>query len=161
MRNESFDESYATFESLYGSLRRFAGAVGPWEVEPDDLVQEALERTLRGGPLERFDDPGAYLRRTIINLSRNHFRRRDSRSRAAAVFLADEAPLDVPTYPSDLSDLLELEPGERAVVYLHDVHGYSFGEIAAALNSPESTCRKIASRARRKLRRTLNEEARS
>lgn len=37
----------ALIRSLYPTLRRFAGAMGPAEVEPDDLVQEALVRTLR------------------------------------------------------------------------------------------------------------------
>lgn len=150
--------SYAIFRAQYRSLRGFAGAVGPWDVEPDDLVQEALSRALSGGPLDRFDDPGAYLRRTIINLSYNHFRTRQTRSHGDAVYLADATTSAHSDYPSDLADLMRLEPAERAVVYLHDVHGYSFGEIADAIDTPESTCRQIASRARRKLREALSEE---
>lgn len=151
--------SRAAFDALYPSLRRFAGAVGPWDVEPDDLVQEALARALRGGPLDRLDNPGAYLRRAIINMSSNHFRKRNMRSDADAVYLGDSSTPQVPSYPSDLADLMSLEPAERAVVYLHDVHGYTFVEIAAAIDTPESTCRQIASRARRKLRLTITQEA--
>lgn len=38
---------------LYPALRSFASVVAPSEEDPNDLVQEALVRTLRGGPLSR------------------------------------------------------------------------------------------------------------
>jgi len=34
------------FGDLYPQLRRFAAVVSPMEVDPHDLVQDALERTL-------------------------------------------------------------------------------------------------------------------
>jgi DNA-directed RNA polymerase specialized sigma24 family protein len=37
------------FRALYPGLRRFAAAVGPLEVDPDDLVQDALVRCCVGG----------------------------------------------------------------------------------------------------------------
>ena len=144
---------------MYDSLRRFAGAVGPWELEPDDLVQEALARALRGGPLSRLDNPAAYLRRTMVNLSYNYMKRRDTSARATTRYSAGLTPGETAHYPSDLADLLSLDPTARAVVYLHDVQDYSFAEIGAALDTPESTCRQIASRARRQLRNELTEEA--
>jgi hypothetical protein len=39
------------------------------DVDPDDLVQEAFLRILRKGPLRRLDNPGADLRRTIVNIA--------------------------------------------------------------------------------------------
>jgi RNA polymerase sigma-70 factor (ECF subfamily) len=46
--------------------------------------------------------------------------------------------------------LLEsVSPLERAVFLLHDVFGYSFGEIAAVVGKSEDNCRQIAARARR------------
>lgn len=144
--------------TMYERLRRFAGAVGPWEVEPEDLVQEALVRALRGGPLSRFDYPEAYLRRTIVNLSHNYVRRKYATDQVQATVARVSAHNTAPTYPSDLADLLSLDPVARAVLYLHDVELYSFPEIAAALNIAVGTCRQIASRSRQVLRRQLQEE---
>ncbi len=149
----------ASFGAMYERLRRFAGAVGPWEVEPEDLLQEALVRVLRGGPLSRLDHPEAYLRRTIVNLSHSFIRRRHATERVFATIYERADDVSDPDYPSDLEDLLSLEPTSRAVLYLHDVEGYSFVEIEEALTIPAATCRQIASRSRRHLRRQLEEEA--
>ncbi len=155
----------ASFGAMYERLRRFAGAVGPWEIEPEDLVQEALVRALRGGPLSRLDYPEAYLRRTIVNLSHSLIRRLHTTERVHAtiygrdaIYGRDEGARE-PDYPSDLADLLSLEPTSRAVLYLHDIEGYSFPEIETALSIPAATCRQIASRSRRHIRQQLEEEA--
>ena len=63
------DEESQLFAELYGPLRRFAAVVGPIEVDPDDLLQEAVARVLRRRRLTDLDQPGAYLRRTIVNLA--------------------------------------------------------------------------------------------
>lgn len=55
---------------LYEPLRRFAGVVGRWDVEPDDLVQAAFTNVLVR-PAGEIRDLGAYLRRTIANLAAN------------------------------------------------------------------------------------------
>jgi DNA-directed RNA polymerase specialized sigma24 family protein len=149
----------ASFGAMYERLRRFAGAVGPWEVEPEDLLQEALVRALRGGPLSRLDHPEAYLRRTIVNLSHSFIRRRHTTERVHTTIYGRDESVNEPDYPSDLADLLSLEPTSRAVIYLHDVEGYSFPEIETALSIPAATCRQIASRSRRHIRRQLEEEA--
>ena len=44
---------------LYPQLRSFASVVAPAGEDPNDLVQEALLRTLRTGPLSRLDHPKA------------------------------------------------------------------------------------------------------
>src|SRR4029079_4832066 len=50
------------FVSVHPALRRFAGAVRPVGVDADDLVQEALARTLAIRSLSALDEPLAYLR---------------------------------------------------------------------------------------------------
>src|SRR4051812_19140119 len=59
------------FAQLYAPLHRFAAVVKPPEVDADDLVQEALLRTLALRPLCEYEDPASYLRRTIVNLASN------------------------------------------------------------------------------------------
>lgn len=61
-------------------------------------------------------------------------------------------------YPSDLSELLRLPPRTRAVLYMKEVEGRSFLEIAQMVGCSEAAVRGAASRGRRHLRRVLSEE---
>ncbi|MBX3286283.1 MAG: RNA polymerase subunit sigma-24, partial [Actinobacteria bacterium] len=68
------EDEAGTFEALYPALRRFAAVVGGPATEPDDLVQEALARTLARGSLADLDDPAVYLRRVVARLASNERR---------------------------------------------------------------------------------------
>ncbi|MDF1597731.1 MAG: sigma-70 family RNA polymerase sigma factor [Acidimicrobiia bacterium] len=152
------EEETAVVTEVYEPLRRFAGVVGPLEVDPDDLVQEAFLRVLRHGALSGLENPGAYLRRVVVNLAADH-RRRLGRRRRALARLAASSPSGVdPVFPSDVADLLHLEPRARAVLFMHDVEGYSYQEIANLLGLSDSAARMVASRARRRLRAAFAEE---
>jgi len=144
------DEETRLFADLYDSLRRFAAAVGPIEVDPDDLLQEAVARVLRRQRLTELDEPGAYLRKTIVNLAANH-RRRFVRVHRAFARLGAGLESHRDEYPSDLTELLRLPPQERAVLYLSEVDGYRFAEIGRMLGCSEAAARKRALRARRHL----------
>jgi len=144
------DEDGRLFTELYHPLRRFAAVVGPIEVDPDDLVQEAVTRVLERHPLAELDHPGAYLRKTMLNLASNH-RRRLGRLRTAVVRIGAGAESAGDAYPSDLADLLRLPPKERAVLYLSEVEGYRFAEVGRMLGCSEVAARKRALRARRRL----------
>lgn len=144
----------ARFAEIYPGLRRFAAVTASADVDPDDLVQEALASTLRTcGSLDTIDDLAAYLRRCIVNLESNH---RRSRGREHAR-LRLTAPMDAEAaaYPSDLSDLDGLEPQQRAILYLFEVEGWPFGHIAELLDENESTIRRRATTARKLLRRQI------
>ena len=144
------------FARLYPSLRRFAAVVAPRETDPDDLLQEATARALRRGPLGRLDHPEAYLRRTMVNLASNERRRlgrwRRARSRLA---LTEELPT---RYPSDVSDLLSLPAPARAVLWLADVEGWPFEQVAEVLGCSPEAARARASRARGALRHLIESE---
>lgn len=62
-------EGSRIFADCYPALRRFSAVVGPYECDPDDLVQEAVARVLKHYRLDELDQPMAYLRRTILNLA--------------------------------------------------------------------------------------------
>lgn len=144
---------------LYGSLRAFAAVVGPREVAPDDLVHDAIVRTIGRGPLSSLDNPGAYLRRAILNAASNQ-RRRLGRKRRAVLRLVNETSLSaVDHYPTDLADLEALDPRARGVLYLREVEGYPYEAVAAHLGLSESNTRQIAARARAQLRLDLQEES--
>jgi RNA polymerase sigma-70 factor (ECF subfamily) len=141
------------FRELYPALRRFAAAVGPAEVDPDDLVQDALVRMLRRGSLSELDAPLAYLRRTILNLASD---RRRGFGRMHRAFSRLGVRSGEPTaYPSDIADLLHLSPEIRAVLWLADVEGRSFDDVAEILGCSVTAARSRASRGRKQLRLTL------
>lgn len=142
------------FAEQYPSLRAYAAALGPLDLDPDDLVQEALARTLQRHSLDELDNPRAYLRRAMNHVASNHRRSLGRRRRAWAKVGPVE---DVrATYPSDLSDLEHLEPLDRAVLYLAEVEGRSMAFIGEELELSENAVRLRASRARRKLRTLLD-----
>lgn len=153
------NEDQTLIRELYRPLRRFAAVVGPAEIDPDDLVQEALLKALERGSLRELNQPGAYLRRTVFNLASNQ-RRVLGRRRRALMRLASGETY-VPAYPSDVQELLRLAPKARAALYLSSVEGRTFAEIAELLGCSEASAGKAASRGRRKLRRALLEEENS
>ena len=153
------DEESRIFTELYPSLRRFAAVVGPIECDPDDLLQEAVARTLRHHHLDELDHPGAYLRRAIVHLASNERRGFAIRRRALTRFAAGAAAA-TDDYPSDLQDLRNVPPPERAALYLSEVEGYRYGEIADTLGCSEAAARKRAMRGRRRIADALTEEVR-
>lgn len=146
------------FTELYPRLRRFAAVVAPLDLDPDDLLQEAVARALRGGPLARLDHPLAYLRRTMVNLASNHNRSRGRERRAHLRLAPDGLDAVGETYPSDLAELERVGPEDRAVLFLADVERLPLDEVAAALGIRPAAARARASRARSRLRSALTEQ---
>jgi RNA polymerase sigma-70 factor (ECF subfamily) len=146
------------FRPLYQGLRRFAAVVAPMDVEPEDLLQDSLVQTLRRHNLSDLDNPAAYLRRAMVNLASNHKRRWFTRRSAMRSFEASMSQ-QVEAYPSDLSDLEWLTPRQRAVLYLAEVEGYPFAEVAELVGCSEPAARMAASRGRKRLRQALTGEA--
>jgi RNA polymerase sigma-70 factor (ECF subfamily) len=144
------------FRCAYPRLRRFAAVVAPPTIDPDDLVQDALVRVLGHGALARLDDPVAYLCRTMTNLASDRRRRWRRGQRAHDRLGSDRSPL--PSYPSDLADLGRLRPMERGAVYLHDVEGRPFDEVATLLGCTAAAARQAAVRGRDHLRTLMEVE---
>lgn len=154
LKRSSIDERERDLiASLYPSLRRIAAVAGSVDVEPDDLVQEALLRTLRRGPISDLDNPLAYLRRTIVNLASNQ-RRSLGRKRTALGRLVVEEGLS-PSYPADIEGILDLPPRQRAILYLVEVEDWPYAEAAAQLGITTMAARALANRARKHARAAL------
>jgi len=142
---------------LYPALHRLACVVCPPERDPRDLIQDALERALRHGPLGALDAPLPYLRRAVVRLAANE-RRGLGRLRRATPRLAPTSDAEVPAYPSDVGELLALAPLDRAALWLADVEGRPSAEVAEILGCRPDAARARVARARRKLRSLLDEE---
>ena len=147
----------AIFRSIYPALHRLACVVCPAERDPEDLVQEALVRTLRQGPLSDLRAPLAYLRRAVVNLAANE-RRSLGRLRRAAPRLAVVDEGEAPAYPSDVALLLELPPLDRAAVFLSAIEGRTAEHIGEVLGCSPEAARTRVSRANKRLRTLVDQE---
>lgn len=142
--------------SLYPELRSFASVVAPAQEDPNDLVQEALLRTLRKGPLSRLEYPKAYLRTAIYHLAISA-RRHWAAQHRALVRIPEE--VEMPEDPWQVEELLRLPPKARAVLYLQVIEGLPYEAIGDLLGCSAASARKAASRAKPRLRRLFEEEA--
>jgi len=153
-----FDEHFAAvfeaeFDRLFRYLDRLSG-------EPDlaaDLVQEAFIRLHRRGTMP--ERPGPWLVTVALNLFRN-VRSMDSRRvRLLTRASADLTPGDLPgdrlddgeTAETVRAALLRLSERDRELLLLK-AEGYSYRDIAAALNLHEASVGTLLARAKRAFR---------
>ncbi len=148
-------EDRQQIEALYERLWRFGTVIASPGVEADDLVQEALVRVLEHRSLDEIEYPLAYLRTTMLHVASNRRRRLGSQRKALSRLDASAGPHS-DSYPSDLAALLTLPHRSRAVIFLAEVEGYTFDEIAEMLGCSSTAARKAASRGRRTLRAELS-----
>ena len=144
------------FVALYPHLHRVACVAAPADVDPADLVQDALVKYLQLDDPDRIRSPRAFLTTTIVNLASNH-RRSWTRNRAAAARLG-RYDNSRPEFPSDLADLLVLPPRQRAVLYLHHIDGLSYDEVGVLVGCTAAAARKAAERGRLRLAEAIAEE---
>jgi len=149
-------ESVGQLRDLYEPLRRFAAVIGRYDVDPDDLVQGAYAKVLLKHP-DDIRELGPYLRRVIVNLATDE-RRRTTRANGA-MHLSDAAPGTTDSYPSDLEDLLRVQPQVRALLYLVEIEGQPVADAAAVVGMSNGSARVALMRARRRLRADLTMEA--
>ena len=113
--------------------------------DAEDAVQEGFLHAYRA--LDRFlpDQPfGAWLYRIMANASLDLVRRRKVRD-------ADELRRRLSEALTKLTDR------QRSVIVLHDVEGFTHGEIGGMLGIPEGTARSDLHHARAALRRILKD----
>lgn len=136
------------FRNLYAPLRRFAAVVGDDDMEPDDLVQEVLTSALRQGPLQQLDNPGAYLRTSIVRLVQSN-RRTAGRRRDKAALISvdlDDAHHDADSF--ELEGLLPEDPIDRALVWLTAIDGFPTADASVLVGLSDAAARKRLSRIR-------------
>ena len=144
------------FDALYPHLHRVACVAAPADVDPDDLVQDALVKYLQLPDPNHVRSPRAFLTATVVNLASNH-RRSWSRQRTALARLGRPAAAHN-EFPSDLAELYELPPRERAVLYLHHVDGLPYEQVADFVGCTPAAARKAAERGRNRLAVHISQE---
>jgi len=141
-------------------------------VGPDlasDVAQEALIRAWRAMPRFRGEAAlGTWLHRITVNTAwtmRKRAARHETQQLDEAVF--DNA-IDQSTGPEKAGEMIEvreglrnaiaqLSPGQRAVLVLRDVYGWSHAEVARELGITHTTAKVRLHRARKRVRALLEE----
>ena len=131
--------------------------------EAEDVVQETLLRVHRAlDEGERIESPRAFAATVATRLSIDQLRSaRVRRESYVGEWLPEPLvsdPAGDPARQAEMADslsmaflvLLEsLSPEQRAVLLLHDVFDYGYGEIARIVGKSEANTRQLATRARR------------
>jgi len=128
-----------------------------------DLAQEALVRAYKEwdkvGGLER---PGAWTRRVVVNLARDHARHRtvqrrrlpELAGRQARLVAVDDAPHDAEFWAA----VATLPDRQRTAVALFYVGDRSVGHVADEMGIAEGSVKTTLHQARKRLRRLLTED---
>lgn len=144
-----FEQFYNRYSGpLFGYVHRMTGD----RPLSEDLAQKAFVRLL-GATLKTKDDAAlkSYLYRIATNLVYDHWRRGPSESPIEKIGAIPEAQQGATELRTDMQKLLEeLEPKERALLWLAHVEGAPHREIAEILGLKERSIRVILFRARKK-----------
>lgn len=150
------------FETERAPALRLAYAMTGDAAVAEDIVAEAFARTYEQWSKGKVDQPGAYVRRTIVNEVRSTWRRVAVRRRHAARERRVEP--SVPFRGEQLADadilqraLVTLTPRQRAVVVLRVVDDLSERDVAVTLGCSVGTVKSHLSRGLERLRDALRE----
>lgn len=150
-RESSRFESF--YQREYTGTVRLAGFLSGDRSIAEDIAQEAFIR-LRP-EFGHVENPGGYLRTTVVNLCRNHHRRTARESLRLARH--GVAPSAVSERAADLDASLHRLPySERAVIVLRYWLGLTEAEIASHLDCRPGTVKSRHARALAKIRKELS-----
>lgn len=127
----------------------------------DDLVQETLAKALANiGRLRDADALDAWLFQIMTNCWRDHFRRERLTEDISTLADLEDLALDGDYDTSDVvhrvrAAVAQLPLGQREVLALVDLQGFSYPEVAALLGIPLGTVTSRVCRARETLRELL------
>ena len=157
------DELAERFEAERGRLRAVAHRMLGSLAEADDAVQETWLRLSRAGG-DDIDNLAAWLTTVVSRICLDLLRTRASRREdpygdglpepGAGELPEDEAVLADSVGLALLVVLETLGPAERVAFVLHDLFAVPFDRIAAVLDRSRPAAKKLASRARHKVRGT-------
>lgn len=157
--NMSQTDPDLVFARLRPRLVRLAYRMLGTVADAEDVVQDTWLRWLATDQ-KAVREPAAFLRAIVTRLCLNELK---SARRRREIYIGTWLPepivepegaedgVDDITLPLMVA-LESLSPLERAAFLLHDVFGAGFDEVAEAIGREAATCRKLASRARDRLR---------
>jgi RNA polymerase sigma-70 factor (sigma-E family) len=130
----------------------------------EDLTQEAFVRMFgRFRDLRNPDAFGAYLRKTVVNLTRSHFRRvkveRAYVARERTMSTTTSSQPDVAARDEMWQALLRLPERQRTAVVLRYYEDLSEAQTADAMRCPQGTVKSLVSRGLDRLRQEMKRDA--
>lgn len=149
---EPYVSSTTDFEAMYRGeypgLVAVAAALVEFRRDAEDLVQDAMVRAFLHWPkVSRYERPGAWCHRVVVNLCRNWWRRHLRQRR-----LWRDEPRVVPGVSPDVvafwQAVRRLPERQRTVVALYYAADRPAAEVASILAVPEGTVRSDLARAR-------------
>jgi RNA polymerase sigma factor (sigma-70 family) len=153
-------------EPLIPALRRYARALLHDRDAADDLVQDCLERIIRGWHGRRGDDSRSWAFTILHNLAVNRLKQWQRRGRHAALDETDEASIAQPAVQEDrlrhlelMRALADLPEEQRCMLLLVSVEDLSYAEAARILGIPIGTVMSRLSRGRERLQQLLEGRA--
>ncbi|MEC3980568.1 sigma-70 family RNA polymerase sigma factor [Amycolatopsis sp. H20-H5] len=164
---DEHDGLAARFETQRGQLRAVAYRMLGSVAEADDAVQEAWLRLSRAD-VSGVGNLAAWLRTVVSRVCLDHLRSRRSRWEDPVGEVPDRSWDDARGSDPELEAVLvdsvgrallvvldSLVPAERVAFVLHDLFAVPFEDIAAVLERSPVATKKLASRARHKVRGTV------
>lgn len=149
----------AVFASEYARGHRLARFLTGDTHRADDVVAEAFARMYPHWRNGKVDDPGAYLRRIIVNEVNSEWRRlRRERAQAAAADAVGDATDRVSDADRLERALATLPTRMRAAVVLRHLEDQSEADTAATLGISIGSVKSAVSRGLEKLRVALEDE---
>ena len=150
----SFEEMYRReYPGLVAVAPARAGQGGP------DLVHDAMVRALLNWKkVARYERPGGWCHRVVVNLCRSKFRRRTTERKWLALQRREEPVTAGPSADAIAfwQAVRQLPERPRLVVTLYYAGDHSVAEVASILDVPEGTVKSDLSRAREALSRELS-----
>ena len=140
----------AVFRSTWLELTRLAYLLVGNRSEAEDIVQSVFTTAVTRW--EAIEEPGAYLRRAVVNRA-NEVHRRSARSPATA--LPQIEWIDAAEIDELWESVCALPASQRAVIVLRFYEDLALGDIAELLGRPSSTVRSDLRRALSKLRGSI------
>ncbi len=156
------DELAYRFEAQRGHLRAIAHRMLGSLPEAEDAVQETWLRLCRIDP-DDVDNLAAWLRTVVSRVCLDVLRHRRARREDTVDHMPDTPTDDDPATEAVLADSIgrallvvldTLTPAERIAFVLHDTFAVPFERIAPIVGRSTATTKKLASRARHKVRGT-------
>ena len=132
----------------------------------DDLVQETLTKALKkGSSLRNSDSMDSWLFTILANTWRSHLRSRKDNVEFNEEYFSDEASPEQLTSRLEMINTVQnavahLNTGQRQVITLVDLEGFSYAEVAEILDIPIGTVMSRLCRARQSLKKLISDEKR-
>jgi DNA-directed RNA polymerase specialized sigma24 family protein len=144
----------AFYLASYEGLVRLAYVLTSSREIAEDLVQDSFVRLHRH--YENVEAPDRYIRRTVVNASRSHFRRAGRERDKRPLLYVVPGGGDAPGASGELNDvLLTLPYRQRAAVVLRYYSDLSENEIAEILGCRPGTVGSLIHRGLERMRRAI------